>query len=173
MYVKTNIKYLYYNLNNKYFQVPTHGYIFKIIDYGRCIFNFKGRLYFNDSFSKHGEATSQYDHKTINNKPFNPNYSFDLCRLSTTILDELNEFDEKENIKACELELHNNFIDLLLNILKDDNKEYIYDGTNNTFQLYIDITNKAINGVPKDIINNDIFKLFITQKFEDKKYYTL
>ena len=38
MYIETTTKYLYYKYNNIYYRVPTHGKIFKIIDYGRAIF---------------------------------------------------------------------------------------------------------------------------------------
>ena len=37
MYTETTTKYLYYKYNNIYYRVPTHGKIFKIIDFGRAI----------------------------------------------------------------------------------------------------------------------------------------
>ena len=38
----------------------THGYIFKIIDFGRSIFTYHNKLFFNDTFYKHSEAGGQY-----------------------------------------------------------------------------------------------------------------
>ena len=57
---KTEKTFLYYKFNNIYFKVPTYGYIFKIIDFGRSIFDFHKKTFFNDNFSKHGEAEGQY-----------------------------------------------------------------------------------------------------------------
>ena len=45
MYQRTDKTYLYYKFNNIYYKVPTYGYIFKIIDFGRAIFTFKNKLF--------------------------------------------------------------------------------------------------------------------------------
>ena len=65
MFTTTNKTFLYYKLNNIYYKVPTYGYLFKIIDFGRSIFKFHNRLFFNDTFQKHGEAEGQFS------KPYN------------------------------------------------------------------------------------------------------
>ena len=70
MYVKTERLFLYYKFNNIYYKVPTYGYIFKIIDFGRSIFTYHNKLFFNDSFDKHGEAEGQYTYP-INKLLFN------------------------------------------------------------------------------------------------------
>ena len=59
MFKKTDRQYLYYKFNNIYFKIPTHGYLFKIIDFGRCIFTYHNKTFFNDTFDKHGEAEGQ------------------------------------------------------------------------------------------------------------------
>ena len=41
MYTKTDGSFLYYKFNNVYFKVPTYGYVFKIIDFGRAIFTYQ------------------------------------------------------------------------------------------------------------------------------------
>ena len=66
MYTKTDKTYLYYKFNNIYFKIPTFGYIFKIIDYGRATFTFKNKLFFSDCFSKYGEADGQYKYPIDN-----------------------------------------------------------------------------------------------------------
>ena len=45
MYTSTSKTFLYYKYNNIYFKVPTYGYLFKIIDFGRSIFNFHNRFF--------------------------------------------------------------------------------------------------------------------------------
>ena len=115
MYTTTKYKYLYYKYNNKYFKVPTYGKIFKIIDYGRSVFEFNNKKYFSDCFSKHGEADGQYTYpiptvalfKNKNKKNTPINYSFDLCRLSTTIIDSLKDINPPKS------DLYNKFIYLL------------------------------------------------------------
>lgn len=171
MYIKTKEEYLYYNFENKYFKIPTYGVIFKIIDFGRCIFKFKKKIFMNDAFSKYGEADTQYNfpnsYDPLKNKPFNPNFSFDLCRLSTTILDELNELTIEKNNKEIQ------FLALLIKIIQDKNGNTIYNGDDQTFQLYIDITEKAINGLPLDIINQDLYKQFLVSKNDNINYFSL
>ena len=44
---------------------------------------------------------------------------------------------------------------------------------NNTFQLYIDITNKSVNGIPTDILNRDIFDVYLEEKKDKLKYFSI
>ena len=100
MYNKTDKKYLYYCYNKKYYKVPTFGRIFKIIDFGRSIFKFHGKLFCSDSFQSGGDAATQYNTEPYFNdkKPrLEPNYSFDLCRLACSIFDYI--IDDFEEIK--------------------------------------------------------------------------
>jgi hypothetical protein len=98
MYVKTNKKYIYYCYKKTYYKVPTYGRIFKIIDFGRSIFKFEGKLFCSDSFQIGGDAATQYNTEPYFNdkKPrLEPNYSFDLCRLACSIFDNIiDDFDE-------------------------------------------------------------------------------
>ena len=156
MYTSTPDKFFYYQIQDQIYKVPTYGYCFKIIDYGRSIFRFKGRLYINDSFSKHGEADSQYifEDNTIQNL----NYSFDLCRLATTILDE---FKENEGLYE-ESETHTNIVQLFTQFITDSHGNVFYDGSDQTFQLYIDITEKAVNAIPRQVLQDPLFESFKT-----------
>ena len=62
MYIETNLQYLYYFYNDKYYKVPTYGKIFKIIDFGRAIYSFKNQLMCSDSFCLiDGDASTQYN----------------------------------------------------------------------------------------------------------------
>ena len=165
MYQKTDKLYLYYKFNNIYFKVPTHGYIFKIIDFGRAIFTFKDKLFFSDCFSKYGDADGQYkypinnflyDKKLSQNNPVEPNYNFDMCRLSMTILDELN-YDKNKNYEDNQY-----VIDFLYSMTIGDDVE-LYELEDN-FDMYISIAKYSNNSLPLDIIQNDIFRKYRIKK---------
>ena len=66
MFKKTDIEYLYYKVNKKYFKIPTFGKITKIIDFGRATFEFEGNLYFSSVFDEEGDAEGQYDYPENN-----------------------------------------------------------------------------------------------------------
>ena len=90
MYVSTNEEFLYYKYNDVFYKVPTYGRIFKIIDFGRSIYTYKGQTFCSDSFAPGGDAATQYNFPPYynNKQPFlEPNYSFDLCRLGCSIHD--------------------------------------------------------------------------------------
>ena len=90
MYVSTTEEFLYYKYNNICYKVPTYGRIFKIIDFGRSIYTYKGKTFCSDSFAPGGDAATQYNFEPYyNNKHpvIEPNYSFDLCRLGCSIHD--------------------------------------------------------------------------------------
>jgi hypothetical protein len=90
MYIPTTKKFLYYCYENTYYKVPTYGRIFKIIDFGRAIYKFKGNIYCSDSFEYGGDASTQYNCEPyFNDKKsrLDPNFSFDLCRLACSIFD--------------------------------------------------------------------------------------
>ena len=114
MVTKTEKKFLIYRSNKTYYRVPTCGYIAKIIDYGRAIFTFRDRTYFNDVFSRYGEADGQYTYpkadvpfyrspyvekdekgEPIESETILPNPNFDMCRLATTIMDDFVKTEQK------------------------------------------------------------------------------
>jgi len=175
MYTHTEKTCLYYKFNNIYFKVPTHGYIFKIIDFGRSIFKFHKKTFFNDTFSKHGEAEGQYtypiDTLLCDKKreiPIYPSYHFDMCRLATTIID------------VCKIEFNKDykekqpFVDFIINLTMDINGESL-SKLKDDFNMYISISKYACNALPKQIIQNYIFKdLRIKKKsFPKKTFYTV
>ena len=172
MYSETTTKYLYYKYNNIYYRVPTYGKIFKIIDYGRAILTYKNKTYLNDVFSKHGEAGGQYSYPSQVSFLYNdaqckdniqPNFHFDLCRLSMTILEELKGDDYSGEIieflkKLCLNRKNESFCEM-----RDD------------FKLYISIAKDACNCLPREVIVNSIFKKYRVKKsvFPRKSFYTL
>jgi hypothetical protein len=105
MYVSTNKKFIYYVYKKKTYKVPTFGKIYKIIDFGRSIYKFKGKLFCSDSFQTGGDASTQYNTEPYFNekKPrLDPNFSFDLCRLACSIFDYVvDDFDMLKNLNDC------------------------------------------------------------------------
>lgn len=170
MFSYTEKTYLYYKINNKYFKVPTYGKIFKIIDFGRSILTYKNKVYMNDVFSKYGEAGGQYYYpgqvkfhkETKLEKRIYPNYSFDLCRLSMTILDEINTDKISQKIKS------------LLNHMCTDKNNDNFCQMDDDFSLYILISKNSKNAIPFDILNKEIFKDYRVKKknFPLKSYYS-
>lgn len=172
MFKKTEKSFLYYKINNIYFKVPTYGYMFKIIDFGRAIFTYNNKIFFNDTFDKHGEAGGQYTYpydKLLFDKNEDsivfPNYNFDLCRLSITILD------------VCDIDINKHykknqpFVDFIRNMTIDKNGDYLSE-LNDDFNMYISISKRANNSLPRKIIENYIFNSFrIKKKYFPKKYY--
>ena len=90
MYKETDKQYLYYCFNSTYYKVPTYGKIWKIIDFGRSIYKFDGKIICSDSFAPGEDAATQYNCEPFINpdKPrLEPNFSFDLCRLGCSLFD--------------------------------------------------------------------------------------
>ena len=84
MYVTTDKPFLYYKARDSYYKVPTFGRIYKIIDFGRAIYKFRGNTICSDSYHKKGDAASQYNFEPYlnKNKPIvEPNFSFDYADL--------------------------------------------------------------------------------------------
>jgi hypothetical protein len=92
MYVNTTLEYLTYKFQGSVYKVPTYGRIFKLIDFGRAIYKFQDKIFCSDSFAPGGDAATQYNCEPFLNrgKPrLEPNMSFDLCRLGSSIFDFL------------------------------------------------------------------------------------
>lgn len=172
MFSSCKTEFLYYKINNKYFKVPTYGKIFKIIDFGRAIVTYNGKVYMNDVYSKNGEAYGQYAYKEqvdfLKNKDnidiTQSSPYFDLCRLAMTILDELDATIVKNAV----------LYELLTTMSTDINGKNFLDCPDN-FDLYINICKYARNTLPRDIVNNEIFNIYRVskKKFPRKSYYDL
>jgi hypothetical protein len=193
MFTETNDKFICYKYEGKFYQVPTYGKIFKIIDYGRAIYKFKGVLMCSDSFSKDGDAATQYNIEPymIEDKPrLEPNYSFDLCRLACSIYDTLvpeEEHDDKlsnEEIETAEeerlakeneeeTEAEDDELEPIINLIeewcKDDKSRNVLYKTNGgerypDFKLYKMIARTVHNHTPQNQLKNPLFTQYITTK---------
>ena len=163
MFKKTDKQYLYYKYDKIHYKVPTFGKIWKIIDFGRAIYKFKGKRLCSDSFHKSGDAASQYNCEPFlnKNKPrLEPNKSFDLCRLGCSLFDYFEDNDEYEKSDVAKL---------ITNWCKDDKDRNILYKTNGDerypeFKLYKMIVRTVHRYTPQKQIKEHLFKKFQTNK---------
>lgn len=159
MISSTEKEHIHYQFENKYYKVPTFGKVYKIIDFGRAIYTFKGHTYYSDSFSKEGDATTQYNSEPYYNdkkEKIEPNYSFDLCRLACSMFDLV--IDEDKEIKDLEDPLCKVIADWCTddkgrNVLYKSNGEERYPG----FKLYKMIARTVHNHIPHKQLEREIF----------------
>ena len=71
MYVKTDKTFINYKFNNIYYKIPTFGKLYKIIDFGRAIYTFKGKTICSDSYHPKGDVATQYNFKPYFNEKKN------------------------------------------------------------------------------------------------------
>jgi len=160
MYIETEKEFLYYKYNNKHYKVPTYGKVFKIIDFGRAIYKFKGTTICSDSFHKNGDAATQYNFEPYmnENKPrLEPNYSFDLCRLACSMYDFL--IPDGDINKTPITSLINDWCsdDKNRNVLYKTNDEERYPD----FKLYKMIVRTVHAHTPQSQLSRELFSQFL------------
>ena len=161
MYVYTQKEYIYYHYNKKYYRVPTYNRAFKIIDFGRAIYKYKSKIICSDSFSMNGDAATQYNCEPFfkDKKPrFEPNYSFDLCRLGCSIFDYF--IDDISNVAAiCKKEPLSKLI--VEWVTDDQNRNILYKANGEErypdFKLYKMIARSVHNHTPHAQLSKPIF----------------
>ena len=167
MFSNTDIKFLYYRYNKQVYKVPTHGKIFKIIDFGRSIYKFNGHLFCSDSFAVGGDAATQYNTEPYLNekKPrLDTNYSFDLTRLGCSIYDFIIEDDEPETVATFN-ELQKTIYRW---ITSDEDKNVLYKRNGEerypNFKLYKMIARTCHKHTPQEQLKFPFFKQFLMKK---------
>ena len=172
MYVRTKQKFIYYRFANQVYRVPSYGKIYKIIDFGRAIFDFKGNRFCSDSFKKHGDAASQYNtepYYDASKARIDPNYSFDLCRLACTIFDDLLEFDDECSVNELISKTTNPVAKLIAEwCTSDDGKNILYKNNGDErypdFKLYKMIARRVNKHTPEAQLQRPEFKAFACGK---------
>jgi len=168
MYNETDEKYIYYCYKKTYYKVPTFGRVFKIIDFGRAIYKFDGKLFCSDSFQPGADAATQYNTEPYFNekKPrLEANYSFDLCRLACSIFDYvIEDLDTLDDYDNCEP-----IVKLIFDWCLDDNGINILYKNNGVerypdFKLYKMIARCVHNHTPQGQLERPEFKKFIVTK---------
>ena len=171
---KTDIEYLYYKVNEKIYKIPTHGYIMKIIDFGRATFTYNDNIYFGDVFEKKNEAGGQYTypyeddtwsdisstssefdeyirHDRVTKKEVNPSPCFDLSRFACSILEDYE--DKWNDLDSFPLG------QLLYKWCTDDNDRNLLEL--NGFGLYKHISRFVSHTNPRDQLSHEIFTEFL------------
>ena len=173
MYNKTNLKHVTYLYKNTYYKIPTFGRLFKIIDFGRSIYKFKGKTFCSDSFDMNGDASGQYNIEPYfnGNKPrLEPNFSFDLCRLACSIfdylIDDINEIYDINNFPS--------FVKIVIEWCEDDNGVnllYKKSGVDRypDFKLYKMIARHTHKHTPDNQLEKEVFKNYIVKQINVKK----
>lgn len=172
MYVPTDRVYLTYKFSGKYYRVPTFGRMFKIIDFGRAIYKFRGTIVCSDSYHHRGDAAGQYNFGPYfdERKPrLEPSFGFDLCRLGCALYDTV--IDNVE--EGCdETSIYNIVASWCLddqgrNLLYKSNGEERYPG----FKLYKMIARHArVNTTPEAVLRNPFFEKYnVSRKSFNKR----
>jgi hypothetical protein len=161
MWINTELEFLTYKIAGKTYRVPTYGKIFKLIDFGRAIYKFQDKQFCSDGFSSGGDAATQYNFEPFfnSNKPrLEPNYSFDLSRLGTSIFDFLMD----ENTPLSKM---NELQKTIRRWCMDDNgKNVLYKKTGEErypgFKLYKMIARTVHQHTPENQFNYTFFSQF-------------
>ena len=184
---ETEEKYLYYTTNNKQcFRVPTYGKIFRIIDFGRAIFHINDHLYVSSDFKEGNDAATQYNFPPLSSDSDSPivypNPSFDLARLSVSLLESLYpikpdakedgivlSFEEGRIVQETKSPLYNLLWSWLIdsegkNILWDSDDSELFPD----FNLYVHIATHCKNSVPYKQISAEAFKMFSVEHIPAK-----
>ena len=152
MFTETEQEYLYFKYKSRVYRLPTFGRITKIIDFGRATFEVDGNLFFSDVFRKNGDAEGQYSfpyNNSLKDCKIKPNPSFDLCRLSKTIVEYVDP--ESDVFRLLELWSRDKYGNSLLEH-EDD------------FDLYRIIAKNVRSAVPVKQLEKKVFQRFIIEE---------
>jgi len=180
LWVPTDKEFLYYTTNDgRKWKVPTYGKLFRIIDFGRAIFTHNDVLCISDDYWPENEAGTQYNFGPLYNPKeprAYPNASFDLCRLSVSIIEALfveNPPADKEGGAILSSEhgrVQRETVSELFNVMwswliDDDGRNVLWE-TDQTerypgFDLYCVIAQKVKNAVPREQLDKAPFNKFV------------
>ena len=166
MYIETEKKFLIYKFNNKHYKIPTFGKIYKIIDFGRAIYSFKGKTMCSDSYHKDGDAATLYNFGVYQDesKPIiQPNFSFDLSRLGCSIFDFfIEDLDDLNKIKSTIKNI------ILSWCIDDKDRNILYKNNGQErypeFKLYKMIARTVHKHTPENVLKNNYFEKYIIAK---------
>jgi len=152
MFKITNKKFIYYKLGEVVYKIPTYGFIVKIIDWGRGVYNHNSIKGNNSIFNTNAECENQLIFTRINKTPYE-NYDWmDIVIITQNIL--YNFPDIKE---------YPSFYKFLKQQLKTTKGIFISTQSFN-WETYENIAKNKFNINPINIINNTEFNNFITRE---------
>jgi hypothetical protein len=182
LWVPTEKEFLYYKTTDgRMWRVPTFGKIFRIIDFGRAIFTHNSTLCISDDYWPENEAGDQYNFGPLYDptKPrVYPNPSFDLSRLSVSIIEALFDDIPEDRVSSAEPRIlsresgrtQRETVSELYNVLwewliDEDGRNILWDTDNSErypgFDLYNVIAQKVKGAVPREQLEKAAFLKFI------------
>ena len=192
LWVPTEKEFFYYKANDgRMWKVPTYGKLFRIIDFGRAIFTHNDILCISDDYWPDNEAGTQYNFGPFYNPKeprVYPNPSFDLSRLSVSIIEGIflenpAEKEDGEVMSSEEGRVQKETVSELFNVLwswliDDEGRNILWDTDNSErypgFDLYCVIAQKVKGAVPREQLDMPIFNQFLTEsEVAGEKVYSL
>lgn len=175
LWTPTDKEFLYYKTNDgRKWKVPTYGKLFRIIDFGRAIYTHNNVLCISDDYWPDNEAGTQYNFGPLYDPKeprAYPNPSFDLSRLSVSIIEALftdipadrkggltlsSEIDRVQKETVSDL-----FNVLWAWLIDDDGRNILWDADNSErypgFELYRVIAQKVKGAVPREQLDKAPF----------------
>jgi hypothetical protein len=180
---KTSEEFLWYkDTKGRTYKVPTYGYIFSIIDYGRAIFTVNGHTCVSSDYDEGHDAYGMYNFGQIQDDDLpivRPNRSFDLCRLACSLVRGLFPSNPPQKEQGAVLtkevsgrsqvvirETASPLFNLLWgwlkmkdggNVLETDTGDEKYPG----FDLYAAIAAEVKDAIPDAQITKPVFQQFL------------
>ena len=179
LWSRTDKEFLYYKTSSgQIYKVPTYGKIFRIIDFGRAIYNVNNKTMISDDYLPGNDAGDMYNFGYIEDPDMpevEPNPSFDLARLAVSCIEGLfpkfpSKRKDRPKIMSKEdgrtmWETTSPLFNLLWSwVVTDDGENVLLDAENNerypSFELYIIIAQAIHSAIPREQINKPIFNKF-------------
>lgn len=179
LFTKTTDEFIHYrDTQGHTWAIPTYGYIFKIIDFGRAIFTSSGYTVISSDYNDGHFACGMYNFGPIQDDAFpvvRPNKSFDLCRLSCSLLRGIYPSNPPSLLKGAVITKEKNWevretshplFNMLWgwlknklghNILEEESGVEKYPG----FDLYTTIASTANNAIPSEQLSKPLFQSFM------------
>lgn len=194
LWTPTDKEFLYYKTKDgRTWRVPTYGKLFRIIDFGRAIYTHNNILCISDDYWPDNEAGTQYNFGPLYDPKeprAYPNASFDLCRLSVSILEALFLENPPPNkpdgavLSSEEGLLQRETTSELFNVMwswliDDDGRNVLWEPDQSErypgFDLYRVIAQKVKNAVPREQLDKAPFLQFVISDPlpENEKVYSL
>ena len=189
LWSRTEQEYLFYKDSaGRVYKVPTYGYVFTIIDYGRAIFINNGHTVISSDYNDSHDACGMYNFGPIQDDEFpivRPNKSFDLVRLACSLLRGLYPHNPDTKEKGAILtklgiwevrETVSPLFNLLWTWLRNKSGESVLETESGDekypgFDLYISVAADCKDAVPAEQIRKQIFQSFVTHENVSKAIY--
>lgn len=186
LWKKTDQDYLFYSDSaGRKWKIPTFGYIFSIIDYGRAIFYLNNFVVVSSDYNDGHDAAGMYNFGPIEDSDLPkiyPNKSFDLCRLACSLLRGLFPQNPTSKPKGAILtkegtwevrETDNALFNLIWTWLKTKTGETILENQQGEekypgFDLYSTIAKEVKDAVPSEQFKKQIFHKFLSSSSQTK-----